>query len=63
MKLRNVVVAAAAISTLALTPVSGIAQTAPQTGIAQNTPQEPAGTPTIPAGTVREEILPAEFED
>lgn len=63
MKLRNVVVAAAAISTLALTPVSGIAQSAPQTGIAQNTPQEPAGTPTIPAGTVREEILPAEFED
>ncbi|MDK8478639.1 alpha/beta hydrolase family protein [Corynebacterium pseudodiphtheriticum] len=63
MKLRNVAVAAAAISTLALTPVSGIAQPAPQAGIAQGAVQQPAAENTIPAGTVSEEILPAEFDD
>ena len=63
MKLRNVFVAAAAVSTLALTPVSGIAQVNAQVGIAQDVVTPPAPENTIPVGTVSEEIQASEFED
>lgn len=63
MKLRNVFVAAAAVSTLALTPAAGIAQVNANTGIAQDVVAQPAPENTIPVGTVSEEIQPEEFED
>lgn len=63
MKLRNVAITVAAISTLALSPVSGIAQPAPQVDIAHDAAHQPATENSIPAGTVSEEILPPEFKD